>query len=76
MKKLHNQVDAILRESLMGLGAVHGDLLQVSLEPMLVTRSNPKDPDKVVLSDPALKVEKQLRTVLVRNTTPYHIRYS
>lgn len=49
MKKLHNDVDAILRESLMGLGAVHADLLAVSLEPMLVTRSTPKDPEKVAL---------------------------
>lgn len=49
MKKLCNSVDDILGESLRGLGAAHGDVLSVSLDPMLVTRSAAKDGSKVAL---------------------------
>ena len=49
MKKLCNAVDDILSESLSGLGAAHADILNVSLDPKLVTRSSKKDPSKVAL---------------------------
>lgn len=49
MKKLCNAVDDILGESLSGLGAAHGDILNVSLDPKLVTRSSKKDPTQVAL---------------------------
>lgn len=40
MKKLINAVDDILAESLAGFGAVHGDLVAVTLDPKLVARAD------------------------------------
>lgn len=49
MKKLCNAIDTILSESLLGLGAAHADILNVTLEPMLVTRAKAKNAGKVAL---------------------------
>jgi dihydroxyacetone kinase-like protein len=38
MKKFTNDVENLLRESLQGLAGAHADLLQLSLEPVYVTR--------------------------------------
>ena len=48
MKKLMNGADTLLAESLSGFGAVHGDLVTVSLDPMFVVRRSLK-PGKVAL---------------------------
>ncbi|WP_075219829.1 dihydroxyacetone kinase subunit DhaK [Acuticoccus yangtzensis] len=42
MKKLMNGADTLLAESLSGFGAVHGDLVTVSLDPMFVVRRSLK----------------------------------
>lgn len=42
MKKLMNGADTLLAESLSGFGAVHGDLVTVSLDPMFVVRRSIK----------------------------------
>ncbi len=49
MKKLINQVDDILTESLRGFGAAHADILSVSLDPMFVTRRDAPSAGKVAL---------------------------
>jgi dihydroxyacetone kinase-like protein len=49
MKKLINHVDAVLTESLRGFGAVHPDLVSVSLAPRFVRRAKPKTRGKVAL---------------------------
>ncbi len=49
MKKLINNVDDILNESLTGFGQVHGDLLTVNLEPKVVTRADAPLAGKVAL---------------------------
>ena len=49
MKKLINAVDDVLNESLAGFGAVHGDLVAVSLDPKFVTRSGGPARGKVAL---------------------------
>ena len=48
MKKLINAVDDVLTESLRGFAAAHADLVEISLEPKLVTRKAP-DKAKVAL---------------------------
>ncbi len=40
MKKLMNDVDNVLTESLAGFGAAHADILKVNLEPKFVVRSD------------------------------------
>jgi dihydroxyacetone kinase-like protein len=49
MKKLINDVDAVLTESLRGFGAAHSDLVTVSLAPRFVRRATPKARGKVAL---------------------------
>ncbi len=49
MKKLINNVDAVLTESLRGFGAAHPDLATVSLAPRFVRRAKPKARGRVVL---------------------------
>ncbi|GHG43803.1 dihydroxyacetone kinase subunit DhaK [Flavimobilis marinus] len=41
MKKLLNAVDDAVRESLVGFGAAHEELVRVHLDPMYVTRAQP-----------------------------------
>jgi dihydroxyacetone kinase-like protein len=48
VKKLINSPDSLLAESLRGFGAVHADLVEVSLDPMMVTR-RARRPGKVAL---------------------------
>ena len=50
MKKLMNGVDDVLTESLRGFGAAHADIVNVSLEPMFVTRKTPKRGKVALLS--------------------------
>ena len=40
MKKLINDVDNVLSESLLGFGAAHADILKVGLDPKLVVRAD------------------------------------
>jgi dihydroxyacetone kinase-like protein len=49
MKKLINDVDDVLRESLLGFEAAHRDLVALDLAPRLVTRRQRKDRGKPVL---------------------------
>ncbi len=49
MKKLMNDVGAMLDESLRGFGAAHSDIVDVSLDPKFVTRKAPVRPGKVAL---------------------------
>lgn len=42
MKKLINDVHAVVRESLQGFGLAHADLVEVHLDPDFVTRRRPK----------------------------------
>jgi dihydroxyacetone kinase-like protein len=49
MKKLMNQVDRVLSESLRGFGAAHPDLVAVHFEPTFVTRKDGAKPGKVAL---------------------------
>ena len=49
MKKLINDIDAILGESLAGFGRAHADLLTVSLEPAFIRRKAPTRTGKVAL---------------------------
>ena len=49
MKKLMNDVGAMLDESLRGFGAAHSDIVDVSLEPKFVTRKAPVRSGKVAL---------------------------
>ncbi len=49
MKKLINQVDHVLSESLRGFGAAHADLVQVHREPTFVTRADAPVKGKVAL---------------------------
>jgi dihydroxyacetone kinase-like protein len=49
MKKLMNDVDNLLSESLRGFGAAHGDIVSVNLEPMYVTRAGGPAQGKVAL---------------------------
>lgn len=49
MKKLINDVHAVVRESLEGFELAHGDLIQVHYEPDFVTRRTPKAEGKVGL---------------------------
>ncbi len=49
MKKLINDVDTILSQSLEGFGQAHADLVTVSLEPPFIRRKAPTRPGKVAL---------------------------
>ena len=49
MKKLINDVESVLGESLRGFGQAHGDLVKVSFQPQYVTRAMPKESGKVAL---------------------------
>ena len=49
MKKLINDVDAILTQSLEGFGRVHADLVTVNLEPAFIRRKAATRPGKVAL---------------------------
>ena len=49
MKKLINQIDDVLVESLRGLGLAHPDIVEVSLDPRLVTRKTRGRSGKVAL---------------------------
>ena len=49
MKKLINEVDDVLTESLSGFGAAHGDIVSVNLEPKFVTRAGGTPKGKVAL---------------------------
>lgn len=49
MKKLINNVDAVLGESLAGFGRAHADLVSVSLDPAFIRRKAPTRPGKVAL---------------------------
>jgi dihydroxyacetone kinase-like protein len=49
MKKLMNQVDQVLTESLRGFGAAHADLVAVHFEPTFVTRKGDAKSGKVAL---------------------------
>ena len=49
MKKLINQVDDILAQSLRGFGAAHADIVRVRQDPAFVTRAAPTRPGKVAL---------------------------
>ena len=49
MKKLMNGADTLLAESLTGFGAVHADLVTVSLDPMFVARKDAPRQGKVAL---------------------------
>jgi dihydroxyacetone kinase-like protein len=49
MKKLINAVDDILVESLRGFGAAHSDIVEISVDPKLVTRKNKAANGKVAL---------------------------
>ncbi len=49
MKKLMNEVDNLLSESLRGFGAAHSDIVSVNLEPMYVTRKGGPAQGKVAL---------------------------
>ncbi len=42
MKKLINTPDTLLAESLRGFAAAHADIVDVSLDPMMVTRKGPR----------------------------------
>ena len=49
MKKLINEVETVLAESLKGFGQAHSDLVKVSVQPQYVTRATPKESGKVAL---------------------------
>jgi dihydroxyacetone kinase-like protein len=49
MKKLINDVESVLTESLMGFAAVHADILKVNLEPKYVLRADAPCDGKVAL---------------------------
>ncbi len=49
MKKLMNEVDNLLSESLRGFGAAHSDIVSVNLEPMYVMRKGGPAQGKVAL---------------------------
>ena len=49
MKKLINAVDDVLAESLSGFGLAHSDIVEVRLEPKLVTRADAPVTGKVAL---------------------------
>ena len=49
MKKLINDVDNVLAESLAGFGLAHPDIVKVNLEPKLVTRADAPVAGKVAL---------------------------
>jgi len=49
MKKFVNDIDALLRESLRGFGAAHGDLVRVNHDPAFVTRAAAPVKGKVAL---------------------------
>jgi phosphoenolpyruvate---glycerone phosphotransferase subunit DhaK len=49
LKKLINDVDAILAQSLGGFGRAHADLVTVNLEPAFIRRKAPTRPGKVAL---------------------------
>ena len=49
MKKLINEVETVLAESLKGFGQAHSDLVKVSFQPQYVTRATPKESGKVAL---------------------------
>jgi len=49
MKKLINNVDDVLTESLRGFAAAHAELVNVSLEPMFITRAGAPKAGKVAL---------------------------
>jgi dihydroxyacetone kinase-like protein len=49
MKKLINAPEEVLTESLRGFGAVHADIVEVSLEPRFVRRRRGATPGKVAL---------------------------
>jgi len=49
MKKLINEVETVLAESLKGFGQAHGDLVKVSFQPQYVTRAISKENGKVAL---------------------------
>ena len=49
MKKIVNAVDDVLAESLTGFGHAHADIVNVSLDPKMVTRADAPIADKVAL---------------------------
>jgi dihydroxyacetone kinase-like protein len=49
MKKLMNAVDDVLTESLRGFGRAHADIVELSLDPMFVTRKGGAKKGKVAL---------------------------
>lgn len=49
MKKLINDVDTVLRQSLQGFGRAHAALVRVDLEPAVIRRAAPTRPGKVAL---------------------------
>jgi dihydroxyacetone kinase-like protein len=49
MKKLMNAVDDVLTESLRGFGRAHADIVEVSFDPMFVTRKGGAKKGKVAL---------------------------
>jgi len=49
LKKLINDVDTVLRQSLQGFGRAHATLVKVELEPAVIRRAAPTRPGKVAL---------------------------
>jgi len=49
LKKLINDVDTVLRQSLQGFGRAHAALVRVDLEPAVIRRAAPTRPGKVAL---------------------------
>ena len=49
MKKLINDVENVLSESLRGFGAAHGDIVRVHSDPTFVTRAGSPVQGKVAL---------------------------
>lgn len=49
MKKLINDVEDVLSQSLRGFGAAHGDIVRINEEPVFVTRAAAPVPGKVAL---------------------------
>src|SRR5215470_14418793 len=49
MKKLINDVDAVLSESLRGFGSAHGDIVRVNADPCFVARAGAPVKGKVAL---------------------------
>jgi phosphoenolpyruvate---glycerone phosphotransferase subunit DhaK len=49
MRKILNDPDLLVRESLIGLAAAHGDILRVDLDTQIVVRAGAPKPGKVAL---------------------------